>query len=355
MTNDKQLAKLISMSPPVLNERSQQILKAIIERYISDGEPVGSKALVEQGAVDLSPATVRNIMAELVDVGFLQSPHTSAGRIPTDQGYRFFVDSLLTVQSVQQCELKTLQKELTEATDQTKLVESTSSVLSNLTNLAGVVTVPRREKLILRHVEFLPLTSNRILVVLVINEKEVQNRVIATKRQYSESELQQAANYLNTHYAGKELTKVQQKIKQAMHDDRSGIADVMNTLSEVADQAFVEEKQEDYVLAGETNLLTLAEDAGLDRMRSLFEAFNQKRDLLHLLDQCLNTDGVQIFIGEESCCDALDECSLVTAPYKADGKVVGVLGVIGPTRMQYNRVIAMVDITAKLLSAALKE
>lgn len=343
------------MASPVINERAQKILKAIIELYISEGEPVGSKALVEQGAVDLSPATVRNIMAELVDTGFLQSPHTSSGRIPTDQGYRFFVDSLLTVQPIKQSELKTLQAELAKITSETKWVESTSSVLSNLTKLAGVVTVPKRSKLILRHVEFLSLNGNRVLIVLVINEKEVQNRVIITHRPYLETELQRATNYLNTHYAGEELIKVQQAIKKAMRNDRSGIADIMNTLSEIADQAFIEEKEEDYVLAGETNLLSLAEEAGLDHMRSLFEAFNQKRDLLHLLDQCLNAEGMQIFIGEESGFDALDECSLVTAPYKSGDKIVGVLGVIGPTRMAYDRVIAMVDITAKLLSAALKE
>ena len=340
-----------------LTERAQYILKVIIERYIRSGQPIGSRTLVEEGLVTLSPATVRNIMAELEDAGYLFSPHTSAGRMPTALGYRFFVDGLLMLKPLAAQEITDLQQQLEKDTDQQGLMELTSTLLSSITRLAGFVTLPRREVFTLRHVEFLSLKGNRILVVLVLNEKEVQNRIINTQRHYSESELVQAANYVNAHYSGKDLQQISEMLLTEMRADQSGIANLMQLILALTDQAFTKENNspDDYVLAGESNLLNLAEETNLEQMRSLFQAFNHKRDLLHLLQQCLNADGVQIFIGEESGYDALGECSLITAPYKSGDKIVGVLGVIGPTRMSYERIIPSVEITAKLLSAALKE
>ena len=342
-----------------LNERAQTILKIIVERYIRSGQPIGSKTLVDEGLLALSPATVRNIMAELEDAGYLLSPHTSAGRIPTALGYRFFVNSLLMMESaLTPNQIDQLQHQLEQHLDEHSLVESTSALLSELTRFAGLVTVPCREAFLLRHVEFLSLQGNRVLVVLVLNEKEVQNRIIVTQRHYEENELQQVANYFNAHYSGKDLRRIRDELLTDMRTDRTGIANLMNLILEMTDKAFTNPEKllpEDYVLAGESNLLDMAEETNLEKMLSLFKTFNQKRELLHLLEQCLKADGIQIFIGEESGYLALGECSLVTAPYKAGNKVVGVLGIIGPTRMPYERVIPTVEITAKLLSAALKE
>jgi len=336
-----------------ISERALAILKTIIERYIRDGQPVGSKIIAEESAVALSPATIRNIMSDLEEAGYLHSPHTSAGRIPTVQGYRLFVDTLLTTQPLQEFQLRQLKEKLHSNAEPSALVETASALLSNITQLAGVVTVPRRDHALLRQVEFLPLGQNRILVVLVFNDREVQNRIIYAEKMLSASELQQAGNYLTQTYAGKSLAEIRQAILQSMQTDRENMRAITQTAMNIAGKAFEDEKEQGYVLAGEANLLTLAEQAGIDRLRSLFEALTQKRDILHLLDECLRNDGVKIFIGQESGYEVLDDCSIVTAPYSVEGKIIGVLGVIGPTRMPYERVIAAVDVTAKLLSAAL--
>lgn len=343
------------MTAKPINDRALQILKIIVERYIREGQPVGSKSLAEQNVMSLSSASIRNIMADLEEAGYLHSPHTSAGRVPTIQGYRLFVDSLLTVQPLQQIEVQQLESQLGAANDLHSLVASASNMLSMVTQLAGIVTLPRRQQLTLRQVEFLPLSAKRILVVLVTNEYEVQNRIINIDRTYSASELQQAGNFLTHHFAGKELTDIRQALYSAMQNDRKNVEQMMQPVMEMADKAFTEEERMDYVLVGEANLFSVADEVGIKGLRSLFEAFNQKRDILHLLDQCLNAQGVQIFIGEESGYQAFDTCSLVTAPYHAGGKIVGVLGVIGPTRMPYERVISAVDITSKLLSAVMAE
>lgn len=341
-------------SDTIINERAQHLLKIVVERYIRDGQPVGSKVLAEETGLGLSSATIRKVLSDLEERGFLQSPHTSAGRIPTVKGYRMFVDSLLTVKPLDKAALQQVQQQLTTETNVQNLVSTASNMLSDLTRLAGLVMLPKRERILLRQVEFLSLSENRVLVILVLNEHEVQNRIIYTDRIYSESELQQAANYLNATYAGKDIHNVRKSLLIALQEERKRVDRLMQAAIEVADKVFVQPNEKnDYVMAGQNHLLGLAEATSVQRLQQLFEAFAQKRDILHLLDQCLHADGVQIFIGEESGYSMLDECSLVTAPYSVEDQVVGVLGVIGPTRMPYDRVISIVDVTAKLLSSAL--
>jgi heat-inducible transcriptional repressor len=339
----------------ILNERAQHLFRVLVERHISDGQPVGSRTLSRDSGLDLSPATVRNVMADLEELGFLRSPHTSAGRVPTVRGYRFFVDSLLRVKSLSDQEIEVLRRHFEAAYSTNELVQTVSSMLSGVTKLAGVVMLPRHNVQTLRHVEFLPLSDQRVLVILVLNEHEVQNRIIRIEREYSASELQQAANFLNLHCAGRDLLQVRQTLLSDLQTTRESMNELMETAIDMADKIFQEESTdaEDFVLDGETNLMGFAELADMDKLRSLFEAFNRKRDILHLLDRCINARGVQIFIGEESGYEALDECSVVTAPYTVEGQVLGVLGVIGPTRMAYERIIPIVEISAKLLASAL--
>jgi heat-inducible transcriptional repressor len=343
------------MSKQSISERSQQILKAVVARYIRDGQPVGSKTIAEEVAVSLSSATIRNIMADLEEAGYVKSPHISAGRIPTILGYRFFVNSLLRVKkNLTLQDVEELQAKLNVHSSDQELVESASALIASLTHLTGIVTIPRHEQMIFRQIEFLPLSNNRILVILVINEQEVQNLIIQTGWVYAESELQQAANFLTTHYAGKDLLEIRHILLNEMRSDHQSIDDIMQTVFAVAEKNY-HKQQEDYVLAGESNLLDIAKETGVNQLRDLFNAFARKNDILHLLDQCLETEGVQIFIGQESGYDVFDGCSLITAPYAVGEKVLGVLGVIGPTRMDYEHVIHAVDVTAKLLSAALKD
>jgi len=339
----------------VINERAQRLLKALVERYIREGQPVGSRTLARDAGLDLSPATVRNVMSDLEELGLLRAPHTSAGRIPTAQGYRLFVDTLLTIEPLPRVDVSRLRLQLNPAADPDDLLASASGLLSDVTRLAGVVMVPKRESLTLRHVEFLPLSANRVLVILVVNEHDVQNRIIQTPRAYSAAELQQVSNYLNREFAGRDLHRVREELLRGMRETRESVNRIMVTAIEMADQVFTPAPEsDDFVVSGQTNLMSYAEMSDIDKLRQLFEAFNTKRDLLQLLDHALDAERVQIFIGEESGYDVLDACSLVTAPYEVDGDVVGVLGVIGPTRMAYDRVIPIVDITAKLLGSALK-
>ena len=342
------------MASGELNERAQQLLKTLIECYIQDGQPVGSRTLARHSALDLSPATIRNVMADLEEMGLVSAPHTSAGRMPTAQGYRVFVNSLLKFQSLDSGEVMKLQRQLDPQGTLPDLIGRASNLLSGLTKLAGLVTVPRWEQAILRHVEFIGLSEDRVLAIFVINDSEVQNHVIRTQRHFTPSELEQAANYLNAHFVGKELQAVRTGLVAAMQDVKETVNALMQAAMEAAEKVIDnEQKHPDYVLAGQTNLMGFAEFANLERLRQLFDAFAEKRDILHILDQCLRSDGVQIFIGDESGYELFGDCSVITAPYRAEGKVVGVLGVIGPTRMAYERVIPIVDITARLLGAAL--
>lgn len=336
-----------------LNERSQQLFKVLVEQYINDGQPVASKTLSNSEKINLSPATVRNVMADLEDLGLIISPHTSSGRIPTPQGYRLFVDNLVTVKPLRGKEVESLRQQMGIDDSQEGLITKASSMLSGMTKMAGVVTIPRREAVILRHIEFLPLTSNRILVILVVNEQEVQNRVIHTERAFTESELTQTANFLNQTFLGKDLSQIRQSVLDTMKQERDDMQHIMKMAIQMTDSVVDEKDDDDFIMAGQTNLMEYAEMANMEKLRQLFEAFNAKRDVLHVLDQSIQAEGMQVFIGEESGYSAFESCSVITAPYKANDEVVGVLGVIGPTRMAYDKVIPLVDVTAKLLGSLL--
>ncbi len=337
--------------------RSRTLLRVLIERYIREGEPVGSKTLAKDASIALSSATIRNIMSDLEERGFLSSPHTSSGRVPTPQGLRFFVESLLTVHPLTPGEVKTVQKQLANSGGTEDLIEAASGLLSDITQLVGVVSTPRREYQLLRRVEFLPLSGQRVLVILVLNEEEVQNRIIRTERAYTASELEQAAHYLNSVFSGKDLFEIRVALLELLRCERENLDRLMKTAIEVVDKAFEGRKvknKNDYVLAGESNLLA-AEPFNSHQLCRLFEAFAEKQGILHLLNECIKASGVQIFIGEEAKELGFEGCSVVVSPYSIDGQVVGALGVIGPTRMPYQRVIPLVDVTAKLLSSALNQ
>ncbi len=337
-----------------LSERNLYLFKALVEHFISDGQPVGSRTLARDLNMDLSPATIRNIMADLEDMGLLQSPHTSAGRVPTAKGYRLFVDRMLRVDKVSQQDIHHIARELEAEHNIQMLMEKTSSMLSEMTKLAGIVSLPRPEKQVLKQIEFVSMSDNRVLVILIMNDKEIQNRVIHTVKQYSAIELQEASNFLNQTYSGKDLDKVRETLLADLQKMKDDVNRSMQAAIEVAARAFTQdEHKDDFVLAGQTNLMGFAELSDVDKLKRLFESFNRKRDLLHLLEQAVNAKGLQIFIGEESGYEVLDNCSIVTSPYEVDGRILGVLGVIGPTRMNYERIIPIVDITAKMLGSAL--
>jgi len=341
-----------------LNDRAQQLLKLLVQHYIRDGQPVGSRTLSRDVGMSLSAATIRNVMADLEDLGFVHSPHTSAGRIPTDKGYRFFVDTLLKYrQPVESDQVAAIRARLGELADEPKaLVAAASQMLSSVTRLAGVVTLPRQSHAALSQIEFVPLSDNRVLAILVVNGREVQNRILQLERYYSADELRRASNYLNMEFGGKELSAVREHLVAQLKETREHLNEMMLDAIRLAQQVVnvpAGAGRMEYVIAGETNLMSFAELSNVEKLRRLFEAFTQQRDILHLLDQSLRAEGVQIFIGQESGYTILDDCSVVTAPYSLDQEVVGVLGVIGPTRMAYERVIPIVDITAKLLGSAL--
>ena len=340
---------------PEISERAQHMLRVLIDRYVREGQPVGSRTLAREAGLELSPATIRNVMSDLEELGFIRAPHTSAGRVPTVQGYRFFVDTLLKVQPLDITSVEKMRQEFKAEQAPKNLIESASELLSGITHLAGVVTLPKHEHALFRRVEFLPLSEKRVLAILVTSEGEVQNRMITTDRQCSASELLQASNFLNQLFQGKDLSAVRNSLLSEMQEARSTMNRMMVTAIQMADQVLEEKQSEDYVMAGQTNLMEFHELCDIEKLRNLFDAFNQKREILHLLDQCVHGDGIQIFIGDESGYQTLDECSMVTAPYQVDGEVVGVLGVIGPTRMAYERVIPIVDATARLLGAALNQ
>ena len=341
-----------------LSEREQVLLKVLVGSYIRDGQPVGSRSLSRESGLALSSATIRNIVADLEQLGFVSSPHTSAGRIPTDKGYRFFVDSLLKSRAHFEDDpaFAELKRQLDASRDEPKaLVAAASQLLSNITRLAGVVTLPRAQQASITQIEFVGLSDNRAIVVLVFNDREVQNRIIQLERYHSADELRRAANFLTERCRGKTLAQVRAEILHEMQEARESMNAMMKDAINVAERVFTvdDSSRMDYVLAGETNLMGAGELSSVDKLRRLFEAFNEKRDILNLLDHSLRADGVQIFIGQESGYRILDDVSMVTAPYSADNEVVGVIGVIGPTRMAYERVIPIVDVTAKILGAAL--
>jgi heat-inducible transcriptional repressor len=327
-----------------LNERAQLLLKALIENYIRDGQPVGSRTLSRDSGLSLSSATIRNVMADLEDLGFVASPHTSAGRIPTDKGYRFFVDTLLKLKPLHHEEIEEIERRLgADAANGRSLVQTVSQMLSSVTHMAGLVTLPNPNYVALSQIEFIALSENRALAIMVMNNREVQNRVVQLDRYYSTEELRRAANYLNEAFAGRSLPDVRAQLVKQMQETRQHMNQLMQDAILMAQKVFETESAGgvEYVIAGETNLMGFA------------ELSNEKHDILRLLDSCLRADGIQIFIGQESGYRILDDISVVTAPYMLDNRVVGVLGIIGPTRMAYERVIPIVDLTAKLLGSAL--
>ncbi len=347
-----------SSSEPVISERAQHFLKVLIERYIRDGQPVGSRTLAKDAGLDLSPATIRNVMADLEDLGFVASPHTSAGRIPTVSGYRMFVDSLLSLKPLDKTVMRQLQHQFDIQNAPAALVDSASRLLSSLTHLAGVVMVPKHNQVRVKQIEFVRLSEAKVLTVIVTSAGEVYNRIIETSRVFSRSELEQLSNYITKHYGGQDLEDIRRLVLRDMQETKSNLDALMVQALEVASAAFAKEDADgksrgDFVVAGQTNLMDFDELAQMDSLRSLFDAFTEKQEILHLLDRSLEADGVQIFIGEESGYKTLKDCSVITAPYEVDSEVVGVLGVIGPTRIAYDRVIPIVDITARILGSAL--
>lgn len=340
---------------PVTNAKEQILLKHLVERYILDGQPVASKTLAESSEINISSATIRNVMADLEAKGYVASPHTSAGRIPTPQGYRLFVDNLLTIQPLDKIDLTQVSRQLDPDMSAQELVESASGILSEVTHMAGLVTIPRRDKTILRHLEFLPLSDQRVLVILVLDDHEVQNRVIQTTSEYTDIQLREAANFINHSFVGQDVMQIRRRLIESMQRDRKSMNSLMTTAIDIAEKGLPEEGKEagDYVVAGQENLLDLSQSKAVEDLRALFQAFSTKNDILDLLDRSMETEGIQLFIGHESGYKILDDCSVVMSPYQIGGEQVGVLGVVGPTRMPYDRVIPAVDATARLLSAAL--
>ena len=334
----------------MLDDRARLLLKTLIERYIADGQPVGSRVLARMSGLEVSPATIRNVMADLEDMGFIASPHTSAGRVPTPRGYRLFVDALLTVRPIEQQQAELIKGQLRVGEPQ-RALQAAAQLLGSLTHFAGVVLTPRRASSF-RQVEFLRLSDKRVLLIIVTPEGDVQNRILVTEQPYSAAQLVEAANVFNQHFAGLSFDQARARLHRDVADLRTEIAALMEAAVAAGEQAAEDDGA--VVVSGERNLLEVTDlAANLDKLRALFELFDHKTRLMQLLEISGRAQGVQIYIGGESKTVPLDETSMVVAPYEVDGKVVGTLGVIGPTRMAYERVIPIVDITARLLSAAL--
>jgi heat-inducible transcriptional repressor len=345
-----------------LDPRARHLLRSLIGRYIRDGEPVGSQTLARHAGLDVSPATIRNILADLEDAGLLASPHTSAGRVPTPQGYRVFVDSLLQLRPLPEGELARLRHELPPGSGTQALLGNASELLSAMSHFVGVVSVPRREQFAFRHIDFVPLDAGRVLAILVFADNDVQNRIIQTRRAYDAGELERVSNYLNQHFAGRPLADIRVALLRELRAARSEMEALLASTVELAEQALAGDGESPHsdgvLLAGQTRLMSVQDLSDLDRLRELFETFARKREILQLLERTLRAPGVRIFIGEETGLAPLEGMSLVTAPYRAGGTaagpVLGVLGVIGPTRMAYERVIPVVQAAADVLGAAIE-
>ncbi len=344
---------------PVLSEREQSILRTLVDEYIREGLPLGSRTLSKLPGVGLSAASVRNVMGDLEEQGLLHAAHTSAGRVPTDNAYRLFVDSMVQYQAVDEQAMDSLRTGLQSQLGRDQLIARASEYLSGFTSMAGLVFVPKPVDDIFRQIDFVPLSEQRVLVIFVINEQDVQNRVVTLDRDYERSELTEAANFLNSEFGGQSLSAVRDTIRTSLQELSSEMAEQMQRMISVAGQVFedgernVEAVHGDFAVAGQTNLMACQELSDIEHLRSLFETFNSQRDMFHILERSLSADGVKIFIGAESGHQVLDHCSVVTAPCEVDGEVLGVLGVIGPTRMAYDRVVPLVDVTSKILGTAL--
>jgi heat-inducible transcriptional repressor len=347
----------MSPDPRILDARARHLLRTLIAEHVQEGEPIGSRTLAKRSGLDVSPATIRNILADLEDIGLVAAPHASAGRVPTAQGYRVFVDSLLQLPSLPEPELARLRASMPSGGGTQSLLANASELLSAMSQFVGVVTVPQRAAFAFKHIDFVPIDGNRLLVILVFTDNEVQNRIVAVRRAYSASELEQTANYLNQHFAGVPLADIRSRLVLELREARSEMERVLSAAVEISEQALAEGPagpgSGDMLVAGQPRLIGSPDLADMDRLRQLFEAFSRKREILGLLERCTQAPGVRVFIGEESGLAPLDACAVVTAPYVSEGRVLGVLGVIGPTRMAYDRVIPMVRATADLLGEAL--
>lgn len=339
-----------------INTRAETLLKLLVSRYIKEGQPVSSKSLAHDTSINVSSATVRNVMSELEDLGYLRSPHTSAGRVPTDRAYRLFVNHLIQTRAFDGNPFQRLiEAQMNTGLTTNELIKKASSLVSDLTNLAGIISAPARQSTRLKHIEFLALSNKRILAVIVLNNREVQNKIIETEREFSTSELQAAGNFINQHYAGQNLAAIREALTQSLHKERVAIDQAIKAALDLAERSFTQESEGDYIVSGETKLLDISDPDTLNDLKSLLDAFAEKNAITQLFNQCLNADDVQIFIGRESGHDVFEDWSIVASPYYADGDIVGVLGVVGPQRMAYDQVISVVDVTAKLLTTALKE
>ena len=337
----------------MMDDRAKHLLKTLVERYIADGQPVGSRTLSRASGLDLSAATIRNVMADLEELGLIASPHTSAGRIPTPRGYRLFVDTMLTARPLQPDE-RTVPTEPLHPDQPQRVIASAANMLSSLSHFVGVVTAPRKPT-VFRHIEFLRLGERRILVILVAPDGDVQNRVVITAQDHTQAELIEASNMLNAHYSGLSIEAMRERLKREVDQLRTEIGSLMQAAVQAGGDVLAESADQ-LVLAGERNLLTVQDFSNdLGSLRRMFDLFEQKTQLMRLLDTSSQADGVQIYIGGESQVVPFEELSVVSAPYQVNGQIVGTLGVIGPTRMAYDRMIEIVDITSRLVSNALSQ
>ena len=334
-----------------ISEKTAHLFKILVEQYLEDGQPVSSSTIAENSEYSVSSATVRNNMAKLHALGLVSSPHTSAGRVPTQQGLRFYVDGLITYVPLESEEQQHLWEELNRGRVGQDLLADASHMLSEISQLAGLVTIPLAEQVSLRQVEFIQLNDNQVLAILVVNEREVQNRVIETRHRYTDIELRQAANYINDAFSGQSLQSIRNGVLASMSEDQTQINSLLQNAMDIASKAFAE-TDHDFVLAGESKLVNPTSSA--DEIKKLLDAFEHKSSIVHLLDACIDGEGVNLFIGHESGYEPFDDLSLVTAPYEVRGKVAGVIGVIGPTRMSYQRVVPLVDLTSRVLGQVLE-
>jgi len=338
----------------MLNERAQILLKTLVERYISDGLPVGSRALQQYSGLEVSSATIRNVMADLEDIGLVSSPHTSAGRVPTGMAYRLFIDTMLVTKPLDSARVQRMESRL-HPDNPSRLIAQASNILSELTQFTGVVATPRRNAITVRQIEFLRLGEKRVLLIIVMPDGEVENRVLLMERDYTQSQLTEAGNFLNQHYIGCSFSQIREKLRGELHQLHQDMSALMAAALAAGDEASAKQSG-DYVISGEHHLLHVDDlSADMNRLRRLFNLFEQKTELLQLLEASRKGHGIHIFIGAESGLASLEECSVITAPYSAGGQVVGTLAVVGPKRMDYQRVIPIVDITARLLGNALSQ
>ncbi|VAW66968.1 Heat-inducible transcription repressor HrcA [hydrothermal vent metagenome] len=351
MSKDSSKSSIISKP---LNQRSQYLLKTLINCYVDEGTPVGSKTLAETAGLNISTATIRNVMANLDAMGLVSAPHTSAGRVPTNMGFRMYVDSMLEYNPIEKAIKEKLQHELNPDQDKESLINIANNLLSDITQMAGVITLPKSGQLNLRRIEFLPLPDKKILAILVMNERDVQNRIMHVDKDYTQDELIKVSNYLNQHFMGKDIFQIRALLVKEMQRARTQVDELMAAAVNLASEALKpDDANETYRLQGQANLIRFNEADNANQLQQLFQVFQNKRDMLGLLDRCIQADDMQVFIGSEAGIDGLDDFSVISVPYGTKEHTLGILGVIGPTRMEYSKVISVVDITARFLSLAL--